>query len=596
MENDIQNIEFINQYLNKLLSANESEIFLNQLKTDSYFKNLYEEHLVFLEGLKRQTLKAEIKKARQHFVRAKWLKFGVVSVVIIAASIVAYVLITNHKEIETIPNETENSHIILDTIPAKKEVETIVLAEDSMPENHVEIIKQPRDSIGVKTQTKPITEEDFTKAPELFAINTLKDTILICKEGTKLIIKANSFVDSEGKPVQGTIDFQVAEYYKLSDMLLANLSTTSNDKQLETGGMLYIEAKHGNSELKLKENASIEIHFSTKPKKDSMQLFSGEWKDGVINWELQKNTSILKNEIEPITLIGQEPGSDDVEVPFSVIQQPPVYPGCENKNKTESRKCTSEALNTFVRNNFNTNIADALGLRGRLQVISFFKINEEGKIVSVESRGAHPALEAEADRVVGLIPKMQPGKQRDKAVTVRYNLPIIFQVDGLTGNASVMGGLPMATIPKADSIISNNFENSLTKDTSVRNRAANVNSYILRTLNLGWINCDRFINGRTERIKYSIKNLDGNKTVVSMVFKSINSVLPGKNMNGVYSFGTVGKNEDVVLIAIKKDNDKLYFDTIETKTQENPNIQFDFKEVTIEELKEELKKLNGLFI
>jgi len=155
--------------------------------------------------------------------------------------------------------------------------------------------------------------------------------------------------------------------------------------------------------------------------------------------------------------------------------------------------------------------------------------------------------------------------------------------------------LPMATIPKADSIISNNFENSLTKESSVRNRTANVNSYILRTLNLGWINCDRFINGRTQRIKYSIKDADNNKTVVSMIFKSINSVLPSRNINGVHSFGTVGKNENVVLVAIKKDNDKLYFDAVETKTQEDPDIKFNFKEVTVEELKDELKKLNKLF-
>src|SRR5690606_4309370 len=444
-------------------------------------------------------------------------------------------------------------------------------------------------------QTKSVTKEDLVKIPESFVINTSKDTTLICKEGTRLIIEANSFVNADNEPVQGTVNLSVTEYYKLSDMLLANLSTTSNGELLETGGMLYIEAKQGNSELKLKENASIEIHFPTQAKKENMQLFSGEWKDGVMNWELQKNTRVLENEIEPINLIGQEPGSDDVEVPFAVIEQPPVFPGCENLEKEQQRKCTSDALNRLVQNNFNANIANALGLRGRMRATSHFKIDEEGNIISVQSRGPHPTLEAEANRVVGLIPKMQPGMQRGKTVTVQYLLPMIFQVDGLTGNTVVMGGLPTANVPKADSIITSNFEKSLVKESSTRYMSTNVNSYILRTLNLGWINCDRFINGRTERIKYSIKNPDNNKTVVSMIFKSINSVLPSRNINGVHSFGTVGKNENVVLVAIKKDNDKLYFDAVETKTQEDPDIKFNFKEVTVEELKDELKKLNKLF-
>ena len=37
-------------------------------------------------------------------------------------------------------------------------------------------------------------------------------------------------------------------------------------------------------------------------------------------------------------------------------------------------------------------------------------------------------LEKEAQRVINLLPKMKPGKQRGKAVIVPYSLPIIFQV------------------------------------------------------------------------------------------------------------------------------------------------------------------------
>jgi protein TonB len=46
----------------------------------------------------------------------------------------------------------------------------------------------------------------------------------------------------------------------------------------------------------------------------------------------------------------------------------------------------------------------------------------------VRARAPHPRLVKEATRVVNLLPKMKPGKQRGKAVVVPYSLPIIFQV------------------------------------------------------------------------------------------------------------------------------------------------------------------------
>ena len=80
MENYIENIELINKYLNKELSEIEVKNFENRLKTDAFFKEDYEAHIVFLEGLKRQSLKGEIAKAKQTYVINKWFKFlGIIS-------------------------------------------------------------------------------------------------------------------------------------------------------------------------------------------------------------------------------------------------------------------------------------------------------------------------------------------------------------------------------------------------------------------------------------------------------------------------------------------------------------------------------------
>ena len=45
-----------------------------------------------------------------------------------------------------------------------------------------------------------------------------------------------------------------------------------------------------------------------------------------------------------------------------------------------------------------------------------FTIDENGVVTDIRSRGPHPKLEKEAERVVKLLPKMEPGKQRKQNV------------------------------------------------------------------------------------------------------------------------------------------------------------------------------------
>ena len=119
---------------------------------------------------------------------------------------------------------------------------------------------------------------------------------------------------------------------------------------------------------------------------------------------------------------------EEVEVPFAVIENVPVFPGCERGNNEKKRKCMSEKISKFVQKKFNTDLAGDLGLTGRQRISVIFKIDKSGNVTGVRARAPHPRLEKEAQRVINLLPKMQPGKQRGKAVIVPYSLPIIFQV------------------------------------------------------------------------------------------------------------------------------------------------------------------------
>ncbi|GFZ90342.1 hypothetical protein GCM10011531_22430 [Aquaticitalea lipolytica] len=120
---------------------------------------------------------------------------------------------------------------------------------------------------------------------------------------------------------------------------------------------------------------------------------------------------------------------EDIEVPFAVIENVPIFPGCEKESGNNAKKqCMSDKIAEFVNKKFNTELAGDLGLSGKQRISVIFKIDKNGEITNVQARAPHPGLEKEAKRVIGLLPKMQPGKQRGKAVTVPYSLPILFQV------------------------------------------------------------------------------------------------------------------------------------------------------------------------
>ena len=126
----------------------------------------------------------------------------------------------------------------------------------------------------------------------------------------------------------------------------------------------------------------------------------------------------------------EEAEEEIADVPFAVIENVPVYPGCEKKrSNAEKKKCMSEKVQKFVQKKFNTDLAGDLGLEGRQRISVQFKIDKYGNVVNVRARAPHPKLEQEAVKVVKALPKMIPGKQRGKAVGVLYSLPILFQVE-----------------------------------------------------------------------------------------------------------------------------------------------------------------------
>ena len=119
------------------------------------------------------------------------------------------------------------------------------------------------------------------------------------------------------------------------------------------------------------------------------------------------------------------------EVPFAIIEDVPVYKGCdESMSSKDLKKCMSSSISNVVAKNFNVKLAKKLNLPdGKVKIMATFKVGEKGEIRDIKVKAPHRKLEKETIRVLKLIPDLEkPGYLRGKPVIVPYALPIIFNV------------------------------------------------------------------------------------------------------------------------------------------------------------------------
>ena len=140
-----------------------------------------------------------------------------------------------------------------------------------------------------------------------------------------------------------------------------------------------------------------------------------------------ESTETDQEEIVEVEDVEVEDDFDDVDVPFAVIEDVPIYPGCEKVAKSERRNCFQDQINKHIRKNFHyPEIAQEMGIQGRVYVN--FVIAKDGSITNVRMRGPDKNLEKEAARIISKLPSMTPGKQRGRPVRVPFSIPITFRL------------------------------------------------------------------------------------------------------------------------------------------------------------------------
>ena len=137
---------------------------------------------------------------------------------------------------------------------------------------------------------------------------------------------------------------------------------------------------------------------------------------------------IFLNSICAQEIVNENPSEAINEtVSFAVIEELPIFPGCEQIERKERFNCFQTKINNHVKSNFiYPKKALKRKIEGRVSV--HYVINEEGIIEDIQTKGGDPILQTEALRIILLLPKMIPGRQKGIPVKVKHVVPINFKL------------------------------------------------------------------------------------------------------------------------------------------------------------------------
>jgi len=180
------------------------------------------------------------------FYKAGWFGPSVITAVLISASIVTYILISENKETPT----KEAS------IPEMPVITPPTYSEDTP------CINPPSESLQISGTT--------------YKVNNQKGDKIEHPSGTIIEIPKNAF-EINGKPVEGEVEIKYKEYKDQVDILLSGIpmhyDSANTDYVLESAGMVQINGYQDDIPVDIANGKSIKISFPTDDDSQRFNLY-----------------------------------------------------------------------------------------------------------------------------------------------------------------------------------------------------------------------------------------------------------------------------------------------------------------------------------
>jgi len=205
-----------------------------------------------------------------------------------------------------------------------------------------------------------------------------------------------------------------------SDNSIAGVASRLNDNEKEP--LIVIDGKVSTAEqmkaLEPKDIDNMSVVKNEETKKQFAKHFNADTSGGIIfiNTKQYVNNGGGKA-IASFATTDKNPQQDESSPRvFDVVEQMPEYPGG-----------MAEMMSFLSANVRYPEAAEKAGTQGR--VIASFIVEKDGSISGAKVlKSVSEELDAEALRVIGLMPKWKSGRQNGEPVRVKYTIPITFRL------------------------------------------------------------------------------------------------------------------------------------------------------------------------
>ncbi len=423
---------------------------------------------------------------------------------------------------------------------------------------------------------------------QVFEITNQNDTFITGKNGTKISIPKNSFVDKNGNAITGKISFELKEALTLADMVMGNLTTLSNGKILQTGGMIYTNATSNGENLLIASNKALQISVPANNKNDSMLIFDGEVnpENQRINWVNPKDI-IEKNKPTVVSKTISRPIFDEHknrEVPLLTVPQKPI----EYSDDTERILSIK-----FENNSMFPELQQYKNVK--------FKVSEKSDFNLEDAKKTWYDVKLEKTNEAGIYKVTFEGIDKGKVITRKYLVSPAYQ-----GN----------DYKKALAVYEEKFEQYEKKKKEIEERKqilldavkySNKHetdpqlSYVYSIKSLGWSNIDRYAYLTKNNLEFIVKidNKNNDEHVyISLIVLKDKFFIPGyEKKDGTYGFShndaeptNLPVGEEAIILATTYRNNIPYFAFQKIIIAPKQNINLSLKETTKLKLEAYLKE------
>ena len=243
--------------------------------------------------------------------------------------------------------------------------------------------------------------------------------------------------------------------------------------------------------------------------------------------------------VEQVTEIHTPKDENGEQLIFQVVEEMPSFPGGMN-----------ECMMFLAKNMRYPVAAQKAKIEGR--VIVQFVVDRDGSIKDTQVvHSVSPELDAEAVRVVSAMPKWNPGKQRGKAVAVKYTMPVMFrlqkpQQEPVMSHVTlkVEGDVDMGIVTEVKDLLRKKY---VTKMTYEKLEEGETNPLVKNGIVLRGENPDEkpaiIVDGEFKGY--------GTDVLSTLNPQDIETISVTKDKTGIEKFGELGKN-GVILVTTKK--------------------------------------------